>query len=324
MCIIIYIPPKISAPSKEVLEHCWEENSHNGGFMYVNERDRINIFKFDKKDDFLSNFYNKFDIYSDKSPFIIHMRYATQGKINLENTQPFRINETLAFAHNGSIANHSYKNEDISDTRLFNNKILKKLPRGWEKSDVIGQMIEYYIGAHSRLAVLRNDKKVFLYNEDKGEWKDGIWYSNDYYKLEVTRTKNNVLPFPTWKRTKNSLLNKNKELGSSFCEICDKDYKWKEIIYFAFITKDKIFRSDICENCFRTIINNNHVDDNINNKCIICKEDAYTKYHVINDQNKYEIFCPACFHKNKNNKTCYYGAYNDLYLKDNYILNVDA
>ena len=71
--------------------------------------------------------------------------------------------------------------EGFSDTYLFNEIILKKLPKRWETNPAITMLIEDMIG-FSKVCVLHATKGIIIYNEKKGVWDEGIWYSNTSYK----------------------------------------------------------------------------------------------------------------------------------------------
>lgn len=171
--------------SKKTLRQCFSRNRDGAGFSYINEDEhgvrRIRI----KKDMDFNTFYKRLRIAereNPNSPFLIHFRIETSGGVRVENNHPFQVDKKHAFIHNGIINSMNKEIEGIeSDTRAFNRVILRNLDKGWMHNKVTKTLIESFIG-HSKLAVLNIDYDYTIYNEDMGEWKDGIWYSNTSYK----------------------------------------------------------------------------------------------------------------------------------------------
>jgi glutamine amidotransferase len=188
MCIAIYKPAH-KIISKETLQECYLSNPDGAGFSY-SSGDRIKIrkgfFSFD-------SFWNAYKYHQHKQ-CLIHFRIMTHGKVMMQNCHPFFINNKMSFIHNGIISHHS-KDKNISDTKQFNDKILKPLVDKYGTSLVFhpsfATIIEQYIG-YSKLVFLDVDGNYKIFNEDKGVWDDGIWYSNNSYKqvdYSYSRTK---------------------------------------------------------------------------------------------------------------------------------------
>lgn len=179
MCIAIYKPAGKNV-SKKTLKRCWEENPDGGGFMYVSKgaiqiTKEVNSFKA-----WYSKYIKAITANPDKN-FVLHFRIATSGKIDLRNCHPFRVNNNLAFCHNGIINIKMPKNSKISDTVTFRNKILRMLPEKWYENEAIIKLIEKFIGS-SKLVFLKSTGDVFIINEEKGIWDKDVWYSNTGYK----------------------------------------------------------------------------------------------------------------------------------------------
>jgi glutamine amidotransferase len=126
-----------------------------------------------------------------ESPILIHFRATSVGKTDLNNCHPFRINKNQVFCHNGTIKKVTTdKSGKMSDTAMFNKEIMKELPYGWEKSKGVRRLIEEFICINviidGRVCVLNVDGTFTIFNEDKGHWFNGIWWSNDYYKTKRT------------------------------------------------------------------------------------------------------------------------------------------
>jgi hypothetical protein len=118
---------------------------------------------------------------------LIHFRIKTHGVVDATNCHPFMITNNFAFIHNGTISGHG--TPQLSDTYMFNEDILKPMVAQhgikmlWQP--YTKALIEEYIG-WSKLIFLDSKGNFNIYNEAKGEWSDGVWYSNASYKPKVT------------------------------------------------------------------------------------------------------------------------------------------
>lgn len=187
MCIIIHVPAGIELPSKETLEHCWEQNPHNGGIMYVLNED-VKIEKFTEFEKYHERVMQVHSLYGKQTPIVTHMRYATAGEKTLDNTHPFMVRPGVAVCHNGTLKDFPEK-DGKSDTIQFVENVLANMPAYWYLHGGLKKLMELYLG-WSRLVVLDKHKNVAILNESSGDWVKGVWYSNDYYK-----TKRNVVWF---------------------------------------------------------------------------------------------------------------------------------
>jgi hypothetical protein len=179
MCIIAAIPQGKQI-SKATLKRCWENNQHGGGFMY-SDGNKIIIYK---ELTSFKRYYRAFieakEKYS-KSAFVCHFRISTHGKINEDNCHPFHVYDKLGFCHNGIIRNAPTSN-NYSDTFMFNETILKMMPKNFLSNPSIMVLIQEYIGSGSKLCFLSSDSKLTFVNEKAGYWDKGVWYSNGGYK----------------------------------------------------------------------------------------------------------------------------------------------
>jgi len=193
------------------------------------------------------------------TPFLIHFRIATHGTVDLYNCHPFIVDSEHSFIHNGVIAGMSAtdKNDNRSDTRIFNDTILRKLPIGWEKNEAIVSMIESRIGI-SKLCLLSIDGTVTIFNEEKGHWKDGIWFSNYGYttrwasaKTPISGVEGNVFGFRGHQTHtsygKADVLDLTKDTpGKKECEWCSNNVRKKDIKH---ITIDGV-ECNVCTDCY--------------------------------------------------------------------------
>ena len=180
MCIAIY-KPKDKVLSLATLKECYTSNPDGAGFMYA-ENKKLHIEK-----GFFSfqSFYDAFKKHETKQA-VIHFRIKTHGKIDTTNCHPFAVNNAIGFVHNGIISGFGDANH--SDTIGFNQSILQPLVSKWGNlalfQDPIIDLIEGRIG-YSKLVFLDRHGNHKIMNEHKGEWDDGIWYSNNSYKPYV-------------------------------------------------------------------------------------------------------------------------------------------
>lgn len=292
MCIIVYVPSEMNLPTKEILEHCWDQNPHNGGFMYI-RNNRVVIEKWDKKDNFIDAVYARKAELPD-TPIVMHMRFATHGSVRIDNTHPFRVNKRMAFVHNGTIGRLSpdkQKDGDISDTRKFKEHILKRLPHNFLDSFLIRMFLEHYIG-YSKIVIMENSGEVTILNEDKGEWVEGIWFSNDYYKTKrASLQPTNTLPavryvngtMSNWSRGPQYIENpveRPKRPGevskvySGCCDLCGCNLPYKDEMTVMFkLSKERTHRSSLCDECHNMLYTANVLTtDKFPDVCCVCGE----------------------------------------------------
>lgn len=216
MCIAIFKPADKSIP-KDTLRTCFDNNDDGAGFSYINTDfcgvRRLKIKKYMKFEDFYKAYEKATRLFPD-SPFIIHFRIGTHGEKSSYNCHPFWVRKDLVFIHNGIISGVG-TDKRKSDTQLFNDKILKKLPKDWERNDAIWSLIHGFIGM-SKLIFLNTDGEYMIVNEDKGEWVDGVWYSNSSYKVRTTY-------FSHTNRYDTYRLPEPKKTSKKFWEIDEKD-----------------------------------------------------------------------------------------------------
>lgn len=181
MCIAICVAPGKKLTKAQMI-NCHASNKDGCGFAYISTdilgHSKIKMYKTMDFNKFLHQ-YERAVKNNPESPFIVHFRIATHGTVDKFNCHPFKVNKRMAMIHNGIIAGVGVDPKK-SDTQLFNEKVLKKLPKGWEKNEAIGALIEKFI-VGSKVLILNIDGTVNIYNESLGHWKDGIWFSNYSY-----------------------------------------------------------------------------------------------------------------------------------------------
>lgn len=184
MCIAIYKPAKVVL-TKNLLKTCFNNNPHGAGFAFPNKDNRKVIiekgfFKF-------REFWMRYRVVAKlKRPMLIHFRVATSGKIDKDNCHPWRIDLKHALVHNGVLQHRlGLESNECSDTGQFVEYILKptfeKNQKVW-RLDQYKWMIEHSIGGGNKLAILDHKGRIVIFNEEKGEWHNDAWFSNQTYK----------------------------------------------------------------------------------------------------------------------------------------------
>lgn len=185
MCIAMVVTPGAQLRD-EVLWRGWTNNPHGGGFACVDGFGKVSVRKgLMKYNDFQTALRKALELYGKDSPFLVHMRYATQGTVDRANTHPFSFSPQEgpggAYIHNGTMFKPAGKWEGEpgktrSDSRVFGavlNNILSKDVVIAAKKD-----LERVLTARNRIAFLYDDKTYVILNEGQGFWDKGIWFSN--------------------------------------------------------------------------------------------------------------------------------------------------
>jgi glutamine amidotransferase len=191
MCVIIH-QPEGTHLEKERAERLWKKNPDGGGFAFVGDDGKISGFKSMDFDPFWKAFETSRSQFPNRD-YILHMRIATHGTVDISNVHPFLVDEHTIMAHNGII--HGVGDDPLlSDTRVFVRDVLPELPETWLDSLYLTDMVEEWIG-WSKLAFLTTNpnlkQQVYLLNEKSGTYADGMWFSNSsgVHKYEVVKSK---------------------------------------------------------------------------------------------------------------------------------------
>ena len=179
MCVIINKPVSISIPD-DILKKCWDTNPHGAGFMYSDSSKLIVKKGFMTFDRFLKE-YRAVD---QSKNIVIHFRLASYGEVVPEQTHPMSVYSNLAFVHNGHMITKYIvegTNTDKSDTMVFNEKVLMKLPINFLAFEAIRELINSYI-ENSIILFMNNEGKITILG-DQGDTlvHRGCWFSNDYW-----------------------------------------------------------------------------------------------------------------------------------------------
>lgn len=182
MCLAIFKP----ADKDIALSHLkagWQGNSHGAGFAYVRKNKVESEKGFMKLQDFLTA-YEAAAKKNKKSPFLIHFRITSMGHGGADNTHP-HLFQHGALIHNGTIygtgAQHGVGPSDTAKFAEMYGPKLTYLTVQKHKAELDAAL------KHNRFALLYNDGRHQIINEDEGVWIDGVWYSNRYFLHQASR-----------------------------------------------------------------------------------------------------------------------------------------
>lgn len=179
MCLAIHKPAE-TRPDWIAYANGYRSNPHSWGFAAIHDGHLVVMHGLGSFDEFRL----AFEPYADCQA-IIHYRWATHGKTDLDNCHPFMVSNNLAMIHNGIVSIERNVNSDRSDTWHFNELILKPMHERDPDFFLRGDMIYTQEMAHadSKFVFLRADGDFAIWNSGEGEVAaDGHWYSNSSHK----------------------------------------------------------------------------------------------------------------------------------------------
>jgi predicted glutamine amidotransferase len=199
MCIIA-VQPKGKKISKKTLRNCWDNNNDGAGLMYSVNGEIIvkkELHSFDK--------FMQYKLEADKHNvnIVLHFRISTSGGVNLLNCHPFKVNNNLHFCHNGMLDIIVPKNSTINDTQIYNNTILRNLPKNWQRNNAILKLVEQSIGSRNKFVLLDELGMYYIINHEAGVWDNDCWFSNTSYQYSYSNviTSNYYSKVKTTKKT---------------------------------------------------------------------------------------------------------------------------
>lgn len=187
MCLIIYRPRPVTAKVEPITRAMLQNSKASGnddsyGAMWA---EGGKLFSWRGLSDSFDTFAQLVeDLSASAAPFALHMRYATHGKVTVENAHPFEVVPGLGMMHNGILTAWSPDNGracDQSDTARLA-ETLRNFPRNWWLNRSLRFVLEEAIGYGNKLCILHESGRGFLVNEAAGKWEAGAWFSNDSHK----------------------------------------------------------------------------------------------------------------------------------------------
>lgn len=179
MCVIVH-QPKGTHIDKDLAHRLWTRNSDGGGYAFIDPDGVLVTRKTLEWDEWWKSFETDRSRFPGRD-FLLHLRIKTHGDVNLDNVHPFQVDEHTVMAHNGIISGVPDYGDGRSDTRVFIDEVLPELPPDWLDNHYLRSMVEEWIG-WSKLMFLTNNpnlkKTVYILNQNRGTYKDGMWFSN--------------------------------------------------------------------------------------------------------------------------------------------------
>lgn len=171
MCLIISKPAGVTIP-EHVIRSAMGYNDDGFGIMKNGYAGR-----------YVEPGYKKIaSLLNADGPCVVHFRMATHGPVTKKNCHPMRLSDGSWLMHNGIMPGrfHPTKRDGmLSDTRVFVRDWLE--PRLQKLGDLPDKReVEHAIGHNNRLAIMRPDGTVELYNENTWDEYNGALYSNLY------------------------------------------------------------------------------------------------------------------------------------------------
>jgi len=167
-----------STLKQEWIKNSWDNNGDGAGLLWL-ENGKLNIFK--EMTSFIRFWEKYLEVRTScpESNMLLHFRISTHGKINHTNCHPFLVDDTIGFIHNGMI-HQVERHTEFSDTFMFNELILKNLPKEFQYNPAICELLHEYIDS-SKLVFLDTNNEVTIINEKAGHWVGSDWFSNSSY-----------------------------------------------------------------------------------------------------------------------------------------------
>ncbi len=178
MCLAIYKPKGVSI-AKKYLKNGFSNNEDGAGFT-ITKDGKLETFKGYFT---FGAFWKAYKGHQGETA-IIHFRMATHGKCNAENCHPFTLcGEEFAIIHNGILDIDTKSNKDRSDTFHFTELVLQPMFAIMPfDAPALRYLIETSIGTGNKIVALRRDGQHVIFNEGKGAWHKGAWFSNSSYE----------------------------------------------------------------------------------------------------------------------------------------------
>ena len=227
MCLAVF-HTKGYQLSEDEFDNAARSNSDGVGFAYYSEKNNIVIEKGTNVHEMKDKYFSRVAKNGERSPFIVHFRLATHGSVCDSNCHPFRINENDVMIHNGILPVVYRKGEHRTDTQVFANEYLAKLPENWFDDSYMFDMVEDYTHG-SKLIIMTNNPKakygVYIVNAKDGSWEseNNRWFSNSSHKDSWLNYRNWAKPSNsnTYSQALLDNITSNNVIGDSICSMCD-------------------------------------------------------------------------------------------------------
>lgn len=185
MCLLVYMSEYTTA-SPERLFNASINNPDGFGWAIVEKHEIIKGHGMDF-DRVLDDFMEARRVHHGDALF--HLRWTTHGLTDVTNCHPFTIGDDnlSVLAHNGILPVDVPKTESRSDTRIFAEDWLPAFGGvpALDDKEFFNDVERFTRGSKLVVLTANPDTKYWSYivNEQDGDWEDGVWWSNDSYKV---------------------------------------------------------------------------------------------------------------------------------------------
>jgi hypothetical protein len=192
MCVIIVREPNIQIPFDKLSAACTV--NPDGWGLAVPDRGKIEIIKeYNPKGNSPDEIMKRLEDAKDQR-ISLHLRYATHGKKDIDNTHPFlvttkeRSDHEIHLMHNGVLGDFTKFAKDYSDTWHFNEMVVKRLIEDsimrfgsdWHKDEFTQNVLMKFCGGGNKLSLIDDSGNVMIVNKGAGQTYEGWWASNTY------------------------------------------------------------------------------------------------------------------------------------------------
>lgn len=251
MCQII-IKPQGKLTNIENLKRAAERNKDGFGVMYYNDTTRqMHVFKSLNFENFLKYVENNVKEYS----AVIHLRFASKGKVSLDNIHPFPTASNGWLCHNGTVT--GWGCDDVSDTKDIAT-ILKDIKLDLH-TEVADKLIYKIIGtSYNKFVVMLPDGLVKVYNKQLFVEEEGILYSNtNHHEVKTYKYTNNKSysywddkddydTYSAWSKRKTYKYDSTKESP----KVLTKNVKDKRVFVYGTLKKGEMNHSLLSDATF--------------------------------------------------------------------------
>jgi glutamine amidotransferase len=194
MCLLTYYPGG-AMPDPEMLTEGAECNPHGHGFAIVTNR-RV-ITQHGMNADHIVSTFARMRASNPDGPALFHSRFATHGDIGMDNCHPFTVgrDKRTVLAHNGVLPIQARPTgcDTRSDTRILAQDLVPSGRFGSLTNRRGRDRLTTWLGPSNKVVLLTVDPRygqsAYLFNEERGFWCDGVWYSNlDFHAFGAIAT----------------------------------------------------------------------------------------------------------------------------------------
>lgn len=195
MCILIYCQQG-KLLTIDAFKASIRHNQDGFGYAWRVATNQLECKKFlikNLSDSNLLQYYNRYCKDVAGSDHVFHARLCTHGTVSRGNIHPFKTANDEFIAHNGVL---NVRQDGIpknwSDTRYWVDAIINQIGDG-PTSTQLQAINDFVTRSRSKVIWFKKDT-VYLFNQEAGHWSDGIWYSNNSYKVNTYATRKKQKP----------------------------------------------------------------------------------------------------------------------------------